>query len=348
MTKVQLSDAAGVETPARDEPAQHGGPSMTSRRLTRLGLATVIIFMLGVCPFVLVPFQLDVVTRILIFALLAMSLDVIYGYAGMISLGHAAFFGAGGYTAGLLMARWQITSFWPALVAGVLAAALLAAVVGLIALRTRGIYFILVTFAMGQMLYSLTDQWDFFHTSGAEAVVGVSPPGISPFTIEWMSGTIYYFVLVVVLIGVAVLHLMTRSRYGVILTGIRENEPRMQALGYNCWLYKFSAFVFSGAIAGLAGILFVYHSGIIAPSNVDISQSGLLVLMVILGGVGRLYGAALGATVIILVEFFARQYLPARQDMAMGILFVLTLIVIVTWPKIRAAVSQRRAAEEAT
>lgn len=345
MTEIhQVVDHDASDTTHRHQEGNGG----LQRNLVRTAIIAVLFIVLVAFPFVLVPFQLDVVTRILIFALLAMSLDVIYGYAGMISLGHAAFFGAGGYTAGLLMVRWGVTEFWPALLAAIVASALLAALVGVIALRTRGIYFILVTFAMGQMLYSLTDQWGFFHTSGAEAVVGVSPPDITPLAIEWMSGTIYYFVLAVVLIGVGLLHLMTRSRYGLILTGIRENESRMVALGYNCWLYKFSAFVISGAVAGVAGTLFVYHSGIIAPSNVDISQSGLLVLMVILGGVGRLYGAALGATVIILVEFFARQYVPARQDMALGLLFVLTLIVVVVWPKVREAIRAKRAVGETT
>lgn len=325
---------------ARTEPGGKGPQSYGP-----VTVAIVVLLALVCAPFILSPFHVDLTTRVLIFAVLAMSLQVIYGYAGMISLGHAAFFGAGGYTAGLLMVRWNVMDFWTGLFVSIVVSALLAAFVGFIALRTRGIYFILVTFAMGQMVFSLADQWDFFHTSGAEAVVGISPPQIPPFDIEWTPEGIYYFVFIVCLVCVAMLHALTRSTFGTVLSGIRENESRMAAMGYNCWLYKFGAFIASGVIAGIAGVVFAYYSGILAPSNVDVSQSGLLVLMVILGGVGRLYGAAFGAAVIIVVDFFARQYLPERQDMILGLLFVITLIILVAGPKLKSRLqqSQRKA-----
>lgn len=339
------SSVATDPGPAEPEGADPESPP--SRRWNgprRRGTFLVVLLALLVAPALIQPFHLEVLTRVVIFALLAMSLDLIYGYAGMVSLGHAAFFGAGGYATGLLMVRWEVTDFWTGMVAALVVSAALAAVVGFVALRTRGIYFILVTFAMGQMVYSLAEQWDFFHTSGAEALVGVAPPTVAPFTIEWTQQNLYYLVLVVCLAGAVVLHLLTHSGFGAVLKGIRENEPRMQVLGYNTWLYKYAAFVISGAVAGMAGNVFAYYAGIIAPSNVDVSQSGLLVLMVIMGGVGRLYGAAVGAAVITVVQFLAVQYIPERQDMVMGVLFVLTLIALLGEPRLRTWRARRREA----
>lgn len=335
-----MSPNRTVERPAvvdTGEDGMKGNPVMerssiaVPRRNVRwraLPIPIVLLAALIWLPNALAPFQQDLATRILIFGLLAMSLDLVYGYAGMISLGHAAFFGAGGYATGLLMVRSGVTSFWTGALVGVLVAVALAAFVGFISLRTRGIYFILVTFALGQMVYSLAQQWSVLHTSGAEAVVGISPPVVAPFTIQWTSQNIYYFTLVICVLGAVVLFALTRSRFGSVLKGIRENERRMSAMGFNTWLYKYAAFLISGAVAGLAGVLFAYSSGIVAPSNVDVSQSGLIVLMIIIGGTGRLWGALIGAAVVEIAQFLAQQYTPDHQDMALGVLFVATLIVL--------------------
>lgn len=344
MSAESSSVATSPDPSATDSPPPAESPQRPRSGQRRRLVLVVVLLVLLVAPGVIQPFHLEVLTRVVIFALLAMSLDLIYGYAGMVSLGHAAFFGAGGYATGLLMVRWGVTDFWAGLVVAVAVAAALAALVGFVALRTRGIYFILVTFAMGQMVYSLAEQWDFFHTGGAEALVGVAPPVVAPFAIEWTQQNLYYLVLLVCLVGAVVLHLLTHSGFGSVLKGIRENETRMQVLGYNTWLYKYGAFVISGAVAGMAGNVFAYYAGIIAPSNVDVSQSGLLVLMVIMGGVGRLYGAAVGAAVITVVQFIAVQYLPERQDMVMGILFVLTLIALLSGPRLRARRASRSGA----
>lgn len=298
------------------------------RRARSSALPLVLVILLVLLPNGLQPFQQGLATRILIYGLLAMSLDLVYGYGGMVSLGHAALFGAGGYITGLLMVNKGVTDFWVGALAGVGGAIVLAAIVGFLSLRTKGIYFVLVTFALGEMVYSLAQQWSALRTFGAQAVVGVSPPRVTPLTIQWTSQNVYYFTLAVVLLGAALLFALTRSRFGSILKGIRENENRMAAMGFNTWLYKYTAFLASGAIAGLAGVLFVYYSGIIAPSNVDISQSGLIVLMIIMGGTGRLWGAVIGAAIVELTQFYAQQWTPDHQDMALGVLFVLTLIVM--------------------
>jgi branched-chain amino acid transport system permease protein len=298
---------------------------MNRRRAWLVGLAVIAV--LALLPVLLPPYLQGVATRVLIFALLAMSLDLMYGYAGLWSLGHAAFFGVGGYTVALLMVERGVTSFWVGAGLGVLAAAVASAILGVVALRVRGIYFILVTFALGQMLASLAQQWDALQTSGAEAVVGIVPPEITPFVIDWSAEAIYYFVAVVVILAALALSSAVRSPFGDVLLGIRENEGRMSALGYNVWLYKYAAFVVAGAFAGLAGVLFVYQAGLIAPTNLGVAQSGLVMLMVILGGAGTLWGPALGAAIVVLVQYYASDLAPAREDLILGLLFLVTLLV---------------------
>lgn len=301
-----------------------------ARRRPRAGFiwAAAVVAVLVLLPLPLPPYLQDGGTRVLIFALLAMSLDLAYGYAGMISLGHAAFFGAGGYAVGLLMVRGEIYSFWIGAAAAIGCAALLAAVIGFIALRTRGVYFILVTFALGQLVYSLAQQWSALHTSGAEAVVGIVQPSVPPFNILWDSTSGYYFTLAVGLVATALLFWIARSRFGAVLKGIRENEARMSAMGVNTWLYKYTTFIISGAFAGLAGTLFAYSSGIMAPSNVGIAESGLIVLMIILGSTGRLYGAALGGAVIVVIQIIAEQTIPVHENMVLGVVFVLAVLLL--------------------
>lgn len=337
-------DAPAAKSMQAREWHSPGSKRRTGMRLVGIGVALVLLL---AAPFGLEPFQQDLLTRILIFALLAMSLDLVYGYAGMISLGHAAFFGAGAYAIGLLQIRAGISNFWIGAPVAIVCAALLAAVVGFIALRTKGIYFILVTFAMGQMVYSLAQQWDALHTSGAEAVVGITPPTVAPLTIDWTSANIYYFTLVVAAAGTVILFGVTRSRFGTILKGIRENRQRMEALGFNTWAYQYVAFISAGAVAGVAGVLFAYYSGIVAPSNVDVSQSGLLVLMIIMGGTGRLWGGIIGAVVVQLTAFLAQEHTPDHQNLVLGVLFVLTLMVLRGHARWRATQRSRAATKEA-
>lgn len=343
----ELTDSPAATAGGPASPPLQPTTPRRRRGVTAL-ISVVVLFGLLTAPFALVPYQQDLLTRILIYALLAMSLDLVYGYAGMISLGHAAFFGAGAYAIGLLEVRAGITNFWVGAPVAIVCAALLAAVVGFVALRTRGIYFVLVTFAMGQMVYSLAQQWDALHTSGAEAVVGITPPTLGLVTVDWSSANVYYFTLVVVAIGTAVLFALTRNRFGTILRGIRENQQRMAALGFNTWLYQYVAFIASGAIAGVAGVLFAYYSGIVAPSNVDVSQSGLLVLMIIIGGTGRLWGGIIGAIVVELTAFLAEQHATDHQNLVLGILFVVTLVVLRVVARRNRSRRSRRRTREAT
>jgi branched-chain amino acid transport system permease protein len=295
------------------------------RKLVRFIPQTVIALIL----IVLIPMQptyiQSLVTKILIFAIFAMSLDLLMGYAGVLSLGHAAFFGVGGYAAGILAVRFGIDNLWLGVLCGTLLATLVAALFGIVALQVRGIYCILITFAMGQLLYSLAAKWRDF-TGGDYGLWGIPLPApILPHS-EWTVTSYYYLVFVTFLICFFCLYRLVKSPFGKSLQGIREGESRMGALGYNTWLFKYVAFIVAGMFAGVAGVLFAYHSGIMVPANLAVANSGLVMLMTLAGGGGTIYGPVIGAALIIIIQYYAAIITPDRWPMILGLAFVLTIL----------------------
>jgi len=294
--------------------------------------------MLGAVPyvgaaliFVLIPFFLStyeegLMTRFLVFALFAMSYNVVFGYAGLLSLGHAAFFGAGGYTVALLKLHYNVELFWISAPLGVLVATITAALFGFIALRASGIYFLLVTFALGQMLYSLTWNVKWFSSPGMQGITGIPLPDLAIPGFALDTTSFYYVVLFFFGISFLLLYRLVRSPYGRALVGIREDEARMEAVGYDTWLYKYTAFVISGAFAGIAGVLFTYYNFFVSPNHLGIMTSFLPMVMAIMGGLGTLLGPVVGAGVFIFVENFSSIYFPARWPLVLGGLFVLTIM----------------------
>ena len=314
-------------------------PALTQLR-RQLPVAVLIVgaFLL---PFMLSSQQESLLTRALIFGLMAASLDLAYGRAGLYSLGHAALAGVGGYTAGLLMVRYEIQSFWLLVLAAAAASALASLVFAVVTLRARGLYFILVTLALGQMVSNLAQSWDFLKTAQAEAVTGIIMPTLG-FNEIWNSGTIYQFVLVVVVAALFLIQRVLASPMGLAFQGSRDNEVRMGALGYDVWRYRVAAIVLSGTLCGLAGALFAFHSGLISPTNVGVAASGLLVLMVIIGGSGSRYGAFIGGIVVTLLQFYATQWSLQRAPMIVGGLFILTALLIRFRPRISCLVADIR------
>ena len=264
-----------------------------------LGIATGVA-VLVLLPLALSSYQLGLATKMLIFALFAMSLNLILGYAGLPSLGHAAYFGVGAYTVGLLAVR-VVDNFWLDFGAGLLAAGVTSALFGLLALRARGAYLLMITLALAQVLWGIAFGWRWL-TGGDDGLPGVPRPGAGlPWSLS--SGpSFYYFVLVVFVVATVALWVVVRSPFGVALVGIRESERRMQVLGYNTWLYKYVAFVLAGLIAGVSGNLFVYYNGFVSPAYLSIVFSAMALIMVILGGAGTLLGPALGSAAIVLLE----------------------------------------------
>jgi branched-chain amino acid transport system permease protein len=281
---------------------------------------------LVIIPFFLSTYGEGLMTRFLIFALFAMSYNVVFGYAGLLSLGHAAFFGAGGYTVAILKLHYNVDLFWITAPLGVLVATGTAALFGLIALRAAGIYFLLVTFALGQMLYSLAWNVKWLNSKGMQGITGIMMPDLAIPGFVLDTTRFYYVVLIFFGISFVLLYRLVRSPYGRALVGIREGESRMEALGYDTWFYKYTAFVISGAFAGIAGVLFVYYNFFVSPNHFGIVTSFLPMVMAIMGGLGTFLGPVVGAAVFIFVENFASIVAPQRWPLILGGLFVLTIM----------------------
>ena len=251
------------------------------------------------------PFYTRLFSRVMIYAMVALSLDIILGYGGMVSFGHAAFVGVGAYVVGIL-AGWGITSAlvaWPAAVAVCLLTAL---VIGAVSLRTSGVYFIMITLAFAQMLY-----YFFFSLESYGGSDGMPFPGRSTLggVIDLASHTtFYYVVLAILLLILLVSRRLVRSRFGLVIGGIRENERRMRSLGYATFRYKLVCFAISGGIAGLAGALIANQSLYISPALLHWTRSGEILVMVILGGMRSLVGPVLGAAALLLTEEVLSSY----------------------------------------
>ena len=299
----------------------------SSRRAIRFAPYLILGLLLVIMPPFLGTYLQNLMSKILIFAIYAISLDIIFGYTGLFSFGHAAYLGIGGYTVGVLFARLGVDSLWLAAPAGILAAALTAAIFGVVIPRISGMYFMLVTFAVAQLFVSIAVKWELLSTSrGAEGIFGIAKPnlGIAGFT--WNVTYYYYFVLIVFIICYFLLNRITKSPFGCALQGIREDESRMRVLGYNTHLYRYLAYIIGGAFAGISGVLFAYQNGFMVPTAFGALTSALGVLMVVIGGKGTLYGPAIGAAVIILLEFFSSTLTPERWPLILGGAFVISVM----------------------
>jgi branched-chain amino acid transport system permease protein len=282
--------------------------------------------------FVIIPLLIpayfhSLLTKVLIFAIFAMSLDIIMGYTGLPSLGHAAFFGVGGYTVSILLVMHGIENFWLIALIGILMAALAAAILGIIALRASGIYFLLVTFALGMLLFSMAVKW-WWLTRGYEGIFVMTYPELGLPWITWNYTSYYFFVFIIFVISFFLMRRLVNSPFGHALQGIRENETRMRSLGYNTWLYKYIAFIIAGLFAGVAGALFPYYAKAMIPYSVGVTASTLVMLMCIIGGLGTLWGPVIGAIVVILVEYISSLFIPDRWPLVLGGVFVITVMFL--------------------
>ena len=301
-------------------------------------VATLILLLAALAfPLVMRAFELDYYTsfasRVMIFALAAGSLNLILGYAGMISFGHAAFVGVGTYTAGVMIIEGVPSALigWPR---AMLIAGLLALAIGAMSLRTRGVYFIMITLAFAQMIYYLTNSMKAY--GGDE---GLSLPGRSTLPLLDLKDdtSFYYVVLFILCASMLLLSRLVDSRFGRVIVAIRENEPRMEAIGYPTRRYKLVCFVIAGAFGGLAGALLANHGNYINPSILHWTQSGNLMIMVVLGGVGYRYGGLIGAfTLLGLEEFIANHKIAwmaglwpnYQQHSLLGVGIILLIIVL--------------------
>ncbi|HZA95942.1 MAG TPA: branched-chain amino acid ABC transporter permease [Burkholderiaceae bacterium] len=261
-------------------------------------------------PFVGGKYYVDLVMKVMILSMFALSLELLVGQTGLVSFGHAAFFGIGAYVAALLSPASGPASFWILLPAALAAAGLYALAVGALSLRTRGIYFIMVTLAFAQMAYYVFHDTDV--GGGSDGIYLYFRPEITigGMTLFDLGSPIvfYFFILVALILTFLLLASLQRSRFGRALAGIRVNEQRMRAAGFATYPYKLAAFVVAGMLAGAAGFLYALKDGYVNPEILSWHQSGAVLLMIILGGIGSLRGAVFGAIAFVaLQEFYQSQ-----------------------------------------
>jgi branched-chain amino acid transport system permease protein len=269
-------------------------------------------------PYIAPAFYVSVATQILIFGLFAMSIDLLGGYVGLMPLGHAGLLGVGAYSIGYLVGR-QGWSWPPSVVAAIALTIAVAAVFGLLAVRTRGIFFVMITLAEGMLVWGLAYRWSSV-TGADNGIRGITRPDLA--TAYWQY---YYLALAVFAVSALTLALVAASPFGLTLKGIRESEARMRTLGYDVVRHKVIAFVVSGLFAGVAGVLYAWYNQFVSPSAISLTASTEGILMVVLGGAGTLVGPVVGAGVIVLTKDLLSSYVT-RWPTVMGLIFILVVL----------------------
>ncbi|HUH87421.1 MAG TPA: branched-chain amino acid ABC transporter permease [Pusillimonas sp.] len=265
-------------------------------------------------------FYISFGSRLIIFALVASSLNLILGFGGMVSLGHAAYFGAGAYVVAILMYH-DIASAWISWPTAVLVGTVLAFLIGLVCLRTRGVYFIMITLAFAQMTYYIFVSLRSYGGDDGLALMRRSTLGV-----DLGSDTVFYYVSLGLTAAVLwLMHRLLNARFGRVLQGIRENETRMRAIGYPVFQYKLAAFVIAGAVAALGGALFANQNYMASPSQLHWMQSGTLMVMVLVGGLGYFFGGVIGAVTLLVLEEVLMAY-TTHWALILG--FILLAIVL--------------------
>jgi branched-chain amino acid transport system permease protein len=294
---------------------------MTARRIIS---AVALLIVLIALPSFASSYYLTLAARILIFAIFAMSLDLLMGYAGLPSLGHAAFLGMGSYAAGLV--ALNVSESLPiTLGSAVLASAALAAFFGVLLLRSsrNRVYFMMLTLALSQVLWALAFQWRSL-THGDDGLTGIPRPFIGSVQLT-DSGHFYWFTAAIFVVSASILLAIVHSPFGLTLKGMRESPTRMSALGYDVWLHRYIALIIAGMFAGLAGALLVFQNGIASPGQLSVATSAEALLMVILGGAGTMFGPALGSLIVVLLEFLVSEQ-TERWMSVLGIIYVLVVL----------------------
>jgi branched-chain amino acid transport system permease protein len=274
-----------------------------------------------IAPHILDTFWVSLIMQILVFGLLALAVDLLIGHVGIFPLGHAAFFAVAAYTTAILEARHAQPTLVAAF-AGVASALILALFFGL-AVRTKGVYFILVTMAMGHIVWGVATRWSSF-TGGDNGVGNIPLPKVGSLAVSGYRDY-YYVVLIVVVIFTLAYRVIVRSPFGTTLRGIRESESRMRSLGYHVAAHKYAAFVLSGGLAGVAGVLYIYLNRFVSPPTAAFHLSAEVSLMAIVGGSGTILGPFLGSVVILIIRNYVSAHLM-QWATVMGVVFILTVL----------------------
>jgi branched-chain amino acid transport system permease protein len=274
------------------------------------------------------PFIILLLAQILVLGIMAMSVDLLLGYTGLPSLGQAAYLAVGAYLTAILATKYGFGlgwDFWLVVAMGMAAGAATAAFFGLFAIRASGVYFLMITLALGMCVWGLAYRWNSL-TGGDN---GINMRGRPVFSGMRLADdlTFFYVVLGFFIAAFFALQVLVNSPFGRSLVGIRERELRMRILGYNTWLHKYIAFVIAGAFGGLAGVLWAHLNGIVSPSDVLLPASVDVLLMVVLGGPGTLVGGLIGASVVVFLREYLATVVPWWQYV-LGAVYVLTILYL--------------------
>jgi branched-chain amino acid transport system permease protein len=301
---------------------------MTSQQIKILTVAIVLVALAYIVPHSS-SFVVLLATRALVFAILAMSLDILLGFTGLASLGQAAYFGVGAYLTAILAAKFHIGlgwDFWLVVIYGMLIGAALAAFFGLFAIRATGVYFLMITLALGQCVWGLAYRWNSL-TGGDNGINVTSRPN---FGLDLTNERTFFFLVFAFFIFTLIsLYVLVQSPFGRSLAGIRERELRMQILGYNTWLHKYIAFIIAGAFGGLSGVLWAHTNGLVSPETVVLTTSVDALLMVVLGGAGTLVGGVIGSVIVFGLREYLSTLVPWWQYVLGGV-YVLTILYLPT------------------
>lgn len=268
-------------------------------------------------------FYVSLLTRIFIYALIVVGFDLLAGYTGMISYGHALFFGTGAYLTGMILKHWT-PWFWPPLLLTVLASAVIAYIIGFLSIRTREIYFVFLTFAFSQFFFVTANTLEFVGASNG--LSGVPKPVIFPGLNLSGEYSFYYFSLASLIAGYLLARLITRSAFGRVMVGVRENEERTKFLGYDTRKTILRVFVISGIYGGLAGALLAAFNSFVSPNLYHPAISGEIIMMTLLGGMGTLIGPMIGSGLVIILGDILSSWLAESWMMILGAIFAAVIL----------------------
>jgi branched-chain amino acid transport system permease protein len=292
-----------------------------SRTIVRRAATTAALVLLVTLPFwVGNSYYINIATQILLYAVFALALNVLVGYGGLVSLGHAGLFAIAGYAGALLLdaGHGHLLADLAAIAITVAAAAIF----GVLALRATGIGFLMITLALGQIVWGIAYRWASLTNGDNGLKVSTRP---APFGLSLSAApSFYYAVLVVFLVALVMMVLFVRSPFGASLRGTRDQDRRMNALGYNVWLIRFLAVLFSGFWTGVAGLLFIYYNQFISPPIAALQTSAEILLMVISGGTATLLGPIAGAVIVVIMKNVVSAYI-VRWNLVLGVIFVLII-----------------------
>jgi branched-chain amino acid transport system permease protein len=299
---------------------------MQTPRKRKGQIASILVALLFLlAPFYLPEYATILLISILITSIFAISLNILSGYVGLITLGHAMFWGTGGYAAALLTTKGHVQNFFLVLLIGLGVVTLLSIIVGIIVIRMKRVYFLIITLALGQVIFSLAAYSLAKYTGGTDGLGGVPRPHLFPSLSMANNINFYYLTFLVTALCFFFMYSVRKSPFGNGLLGIRDNEQRMLAMGYNTFVYKFAAFIICAIIAGLGGIMNVYFDQFISPTDLAFSWSGGGLIMLFIGGIGTFWGPLVGTAIYILLRYWVSSY-TIYWSLVSGVIFVLVVM----------------------